>query len=303
MASDKTVVVERIWQTLLAEGQNRKVVYFEDVTAAIEFCNARDHKKRSVKNPANFMKDLIRKDNASGNWPASLCGIRIGGRQRVGSNRVFEFAPYVNGQTEPFPNRYFPAPDMVPIDLQSLSLPLASKALGRKDESWLIQVAVSLCILEQHFALHSELPVREVVHLQTGVKLANSEIDGLFRAIVEVEGVRTHILVTCEAKQKGERILEHQIVEQVVAAYKSVKSSVLEEDLEVSRIVPVALKAIGEQGEIYVVEFEPWTPDEAAAPEALLKELKLASEALFRLVPPVPGIGFQPKRRKKKKVA
>ena len=301
MASDKTVVVQRIWQTFLAEGQGRHVVYFEDVTTAIMQCNAQDHKKRSVKNPANFMKDLIRKDNASGNWPASLCKIRIGGRQRVGSNRVFEFVPYSVGQTEPFPNRYFPTDEVVSTHLQSLSLPLASKALGRKDESWLIQVAVSLCILEQHFAQHSNLPVREVVHLQTGVKLANSEIDGLFRAIIEVEGVRTHVLVTCEAKQKGERILEHQIVEQVVAAYKSVTASVLKDDLEVTQIVPVALKAIGDQGEIYVVEFQPWSPEEAAAPEEQLKELKPASEALYRLVPPVPGIGFKPQRKRTKK--
>ncbi len=304
MASDKTVVVERIWQMLLAEGQNRMVVFFEDVTAAIEHCNEQDKKNRSVKNPANFMKDLIRKDNASGNWPESLRKSRIGGRQRVGSNRVFEFVPYASGQTEPFPNPYLPTPGTAAVELQSLSLPLASKALGRKDESWLVQVAVSLCVLEQHFAQFSKLPVTEVVHLQTGVKLANSEIDGLFRAILEIDGAQKHILVTCEAKQKGERILEHQIVEQVVAAYKSVKSSVLEEDLDVSLIVPVGLKAIGERGEIYVVEFEPWTPEEAAASEDKLKELKLASEALFRLVPPVPGIGFQPKRkRKRKKVA
>ena len=144
MASDKTVVVKRIWDTLQAEGLNRNVVKFEDVTDAIKYCNAQDNKNRSVKNPANFMKDLIRKDNSSNNWPKSLCNIRIGGRQRVGSNRVFEFVPYALGQTEPFPNQYFPAVGMVPLNLQSLSLPLASKALGRKDESWLIQVAVSL---------------------------------------------------------------------------------------------------------------------------------------------------------------
>lgn len=301
MASDKTVVVARIWDLLQIEGQGRTVVYFEDVKEAIDYCNSLDNKKRSTSNPANFMKDLIRTDSASGNWPQRLCDLRIGGRQRVGLNRVFEFVPFAPGQTEPFPNRYLPNSSMTPVSLQSVSLPLASKALGRKDESWLVQVAVSLRILEQHFALNSSLAVREVVHLQTGVKLANSEIDGLFRAIVEKNGNRSHILVTCEAKQKGERILEHQIVEQVVAAYKSIKLSSHEEDLDIGQIVPVALKAVGEKGEIYVVEFEPWTPSDAEAPEALLKELKLAAETLFRLVPPVPGIGFQPKNRKKRR--
>jgi hypothetical protein len=303
MASDKTVVVERIWQKLKDEGQGRTVVFFEDVTEAISLCNAADGKNRSVKNPANFMKDLVRKDSASANWPKSLCEQKIGGRQRVGANRVFEFEHYVEGQTEPFPNRYYPSDGMEADCLQSLSLPLASKALGRKDESWLIQVAVSLFLLEQHFATRSSLAIRELVHLQTGVKLANSEIDGLFRAVIEDDGQRKDVLITCEAKQKGERILEHQIVEQVVAAYRSVKASVPPEELALTYIVPVALKAVGDEGAVYVAEFEPWTPADASTDEEHLKELKLASEGLYRLVPPVPGIGFQPSkiRRPKKK--
>lgn len=303
MASDKIPVIERIWQVLQEEGQGRTVVYFADVLSAIEYCNSQDGVDRSVKNPANFMKDLVRKDNASQNWPASLCAIGMGGRQRVGHDRVFEFAPYSEGQTEPFPNRYFPSPSLIPIPIQSVSLPLASKALGRRDESWLIQVAVGLYVLEHHFATHSKLPVKELVHLQTGVKLANSEIDGLFRAIIENdEGERSHVLVTCEAKQQGERILVHQIVEQIIAANKSVRSSVPEEELVVSMIIPVAIKAIPPEGELYVVEFKPWTPAEAEATEADMKELEPASEAVYRLLPPVPGIGFRPNRSRKRKM-
>lgn len=304
MASDKTVVVEKIWANLQLEGAGRRVVFFEDVTKAIDECNAIDRKKRSVKNPANFMKDLVRKDNASVNWPASLSKARIGGRQRVGQNRVFEFVDFAPDQVEAFPNPYCPHDEMQAVELQSLSLPLASKALGRKDESWLIQVAVGLFVLEQHLATKSSLPVREVVHLQTGVKLANSEIDGLFRAIVEREtGVVEHVLLTCEAKQKGERILEHQIVEQIVAASKSVTASISEDEMAVARVVAVALKAVGDQGELYVAEFEPWTIEEAMADEGDLKDLTLASEGLYKLVPPVPGIGFnRPKAKKKRKL-
>jgi hypothetical protein len=303
MASDKTVVVEEIWARLQAEGSNRRVVHFDDVTEAIKECNRRDGKKRSIKNPANFMKDLIRKDDASKNWPASLTAIRIGGRQRVGSDRVFEFVDFLPGQQEAFPNLYFPKPGIALDELQSLSLPLASKALGRKDESWLIQVSVSLALLEQHMAIRSSLPVREIVHLQTGVKLANSEIDGLFRAILEdAEGNVEHVLLTCEAKQKGERILDHQIIEQVVAVTKSVKASISDEEMPVRLIVPMAVKAIGDTGEVYVAEFEPWTLDEALVHEDQLKQLKLASEGLYRLKPPVPGIGFnRPKPKKPRK--
>ena len=303
MASDKLPVIERIWAMLQQEGTGRRTVHFADVLEAIEFCNAADGKTRSVKNPANFMKDLIRKDKASHNWPVSLAAVKIGGRQRVGASRVFEFQDYAAGQTEPFPNEHVPKLGTVPIEVQSLSLPLASKALGRKDESWLMQVVVHLSVLEQHLARCSK-GVRELVHLQTGVKLSNSEVDGLFRAIVEEEdGARSHVLVTCEAKQAGERILEHQVVDQIVAAYKSVKKSVPEEELAISAVVPIAIKAIPPDGEIYVVEFESWSPDEAEADEADMKALVPASEGLYRLVPPVPGVGYKPvKKRAKKKL-
>lgn len=296
MASVKSVVIERIWEILQAEGSNRTTVYFQDVIDAIAYCNKIDGKERSAKNPANFMKDLIRSDNASKNWPDKLCALRIGARQRVGKNRVFEFQPYAEDQTEPFPNVHMPTREMMPEVLQSLSLPLASKALGRRDESWLVQTAVALHVLEQHFARHSVLGALEFVHLQTGVKLAGSEVDGLFRAIVERDGQRVHLLITCEAKQQGERILEHQIVEQVGAAYASVKDSVPEEELTISAIVPVAIKAIPPNGDVYVVEFEPWSPAEAEAEESAVKEMVPASAGLYRLIPPVPGIGFKPPR-------
>jgi hypothetical protein len=189
---------------------------------------------------------------------------------------------------------------MVARPLQSLTLPLASKALGRRDESWLVQVTVCLSVLEHHFATRSKLSVKEFVHLQTGVKLGNSEVDSLFRAIVEDrEGNRLHVLVTCEAKQQGERILDHQVVDQIVAAHKSVKKSVPEEELEVSFIVPVAIKAIPPDGDLYVVEFEPWSPADAEEEEAVIKDLKPASEGLYRLCPPVPGIGYKPPGRRK----
>ncbi len=299
MASNKTPVIDILWDMLKAENKERMVVYFSDVQAAIAQWNIGKTGKSvlSADNKANFMKDLVRSDNASANWPKRLANLSIGGRQRVGSGRILEFIPYVEGQTEPFPNRYMPRVGQDATWIQSVSLPLTSKSLGRKDESWLIQVAVNLKVIEQHFAVHSPLNVTELTHMQIGVKLAGSEVDSLFRAVIELEdGSLVHALVTCEAKQQGERILEHQIVEQIVAANRSVKDI---EEFNVHCIIPVAIKAIPPNGEIYVVEFEAWTPVQASMPEDELIELKVASEGYYRLVPPVRGVGFQkPKKRK-----
>lgn len=303
--SNKIPVIDDLWDMLQAEGQGRMVVTFDDVQEAIDRFNKAHKPKKplSSKNPANFMKDIVRNDNASGNWPKRLCDLRIGGRQRVSHNRVLEFVPYTEGQTEPFPNRYMPSEDMEPIRLQSLSLPLASKTLGRKDESWLIQVGVHLHVVEQHFALHNSCKVRELTHLQVGVKLSGSEVDSLFRAVVErPDGSLGNALVTCEAKQHGERVLEHQIVEQIVAANASL-DNVADVDFQVDFIIPIALKAIQPRGQIYLVEFKSWTREEAALPEEARPELGVASEALYELVPPVPGIGYKPPKRKAAKKA
>lgn len=299
--SNKTLVIDYLWDMLQQEGQDRMVVTFEDVQKAIGDINT-THKPRkplSVKNPANFMKDIVRNDNASKNWPERLCQMKIGGRQRVGQNRVLEFERYREGQMEPFPNRYMPTTEMEPIPLQSLSLPLASKSLGRQDESWLIQVSVHLHVIEQHFALHDASKVREVTHLQVGVKLAGSEVDSLFRVVVErPDGTLGHALVTCEAKQHGERILEHQIVEQIVAANASVRSV---RGFEIDFVLPIALKAIRPRGQIYLVAFEPWTQAQAELPEDQLPELCVSSEALYELVPHVPGVGYKPAKPRTKK--
>ena len=74
-----------------------------------------------------------------------------------------------------------------------------------------------------------------------------------------------------------------------------------EEELDVSSIVPVAIKAIPPNGDIYVVDFEAWTVDEALAEEGAMKDLIVASDGLYRLSPPVPGIGFSPKRGAKRR--
>jgi hypothetical protein len=299
MSSEKTPVIEYLWEMLQTEGTGRTIVYSDDVVKAIQHCKQVLAIKLSTGNPANFMKDVVRADNASDFWPKSLTAKKIGGRQRTGNRRVLEFVLFAPGQTEPFPDRYTPGPNLQAIPLQSINLPLTSKSLGRKDESWLIQVAVNLRVIEQHLAVNSKLDVIEVSHLQNSVKLGKSEVDSLFLAtLAKNDGKLAKALITCEAKQEGQRVLDHQIVDQIVAANRSIKNL----DLGIELIVPIAMKAIPPSGRIYIAEFVAWTPAETEVKEEDLGELNLASEGLYELKPPVPGIGHSsPKKKRTKK--
>jgi hypothetical protein len=293
MVSKKTKVVEYLYEKLREEG--RTVAYFNDVSSAIRYCNENFGLSLSDNNPANFMKDLLRGLNASKNWPEYLKKKRITGKQVTGDGRIFEFISFSKGQTEPFPNPFEATGEENEVIVESLSLPLVTKSLGRNDESWLVQVAVWLRVLENHFARSNEHALRELSHLQNGIKLSNSEIDALFLAIEESpSGQRENVLLTCEAKQTKDPILGDQIVRQVCSAFKSVKNL----DLKITKIIPIALKAVGGKGAIYVAEFEAWSADEALAAEAVRKELMLARRAMYRLVPPVPGIGYSPRKKK-----
>ena len=204
--------------------------------------------------------------------------------------------PFREGQTEAFPNPFEPTGDEEHFIVQSLSLPLATKSLGRSDESWLIQVSVWLRILETHFARSTNHKLIEVAHLQNGIKLNRAEIDALFLGVAEdASGNRSNILITCEAKQQKDPILGDQIVRQIASAFGCVS----EASLEIACVIPTAIKALKDTGSIYLAEFEPWSLEEASVPEADRKELVAAQSAIYRLVPPVPGIGFRQPRRKR----
>lgn len=294
MTSQKTVVVDYLWDVLSATG--RSVATFEDVGSAIRHCNKQFGNNLKSDNPANFMKDLLRGGNASKNWPTRLAGKKITGRQVTGENRIFEFIPFAEGQLEAFPNPFEPTGSEPEYVVQSVSIPLATKSLGRQDESWLIQVAVQLRVLETHFSTLSSSNLIELTHLQMGIKLNRTEIDSLFLAVLSVaEDRRINALVTCEAKQQKDPILADQIVQQVVSAYASVKNL----DLNIESIIPVALKSLKDRAAIYVAEFEPWSAIEAQAAEADRKELVVGSSGVYRLHPPVPGIGFTPRKPRK----
>lgn len=282
--SAKTKVIEHLFMTHwdAATGQlTKSVMTMQDVLQAIEHCNTRFGTKLSRRNPANFMKDIVRGAAASVHWPQELKTRSYTAKQRTGAGDVFEFVPYPPGCTEPFPDVYCATASTMRHKIESASMSLEAKRLGRADEAWSIQTAVKLRIIETHLAIYSQLPVVEVAHLQMSVKLRKAEIDGLFLArCKDPSGSLFNIVVTCEAKQARERILEDQIIEQVRAVFATTATH-----LGVGVVVPIAIKVVKKVG-FYVVEFAP--VQRAAA--VTLQSLAVASEVVYELHPPVPGI-------------
>lgn len=279
MKSQKTVVIEHLFFKNWDPEKRRlrkSMMSFSDVQDAIRYCNREFGTELSDRNPANFMKDIVRGQAASSVWPEALKELGYTAIQRPGEGNVFEFVPFPPGQKEPFPDVYKPSADTPSFPIQSISMPLAAKDLGRADEPWLIQTAVNLRVIETHFSVVSDIPVVELTHLQMSVKLRKTEIDAIFLARCREGNDETDIIVTCEAKQWRERILEAQIVNQVQAAFS---------ESAIEAVVPLGLRAIKNRG-FYVAEFEKVTRKESAA----LETLTLAKEAIYELVPPVRGI-------------
>lgn len=281
--SKKPDVIERIYDSLVdpVTGQlTRRQVTMADVDQALDWCEANLGLTRTNRNVANFFKDLIRGEGANGMWPSKLKALRITARQSTGDGNSFEFLDYEPLQTEPFPT-HFPLGATPTHPLQSISMSLRSKDLGRDDETYLIQVAVKLLVVETHLALHSPLEVIEIDHLQVGVKLRRTELDSVYSGTYLEGGVQKSLLVTVEAKGRGQRILREQIVNQVEAAFKEVPS--------ISRVVPVAMSIVktasGESG-IHFIEFESFTDVKLVTVAALIP----ASQQIYVLHPPVKGI-------------
>src|SRR6185437_10504130 len=135
--------------------------------------------------------------------------------QVTGNNQSFEFVPRGTHQQLPFPSFAEPTELTPRHRIETVSLPLASRMLGRKDETWLMQVLVRLKVLETHLALVSKRKWIQVDHLQMSVKHGKREIDGLFLGIEELPENRQEVIICCEAKGKNDDLLEEQIVGQV----------------------------------------------------------------------------------------
>lgn len=259
------------------------VVTLSDLSRAIQAFNAsrKHHEPLSDRNPANFFKDFIRnKRRANLNWPKRVFDAGYSAQQVTGEGRCFRFVPLAEGQQEAFPqDRTLEPTEHTPrVRVETISMPLASRRMGRRDEPWLVQVLVRLRIIETHLALFSGRKIIQLDHLQMNVKLSRSEIDALFLAVEQNEnGVSQEVLVTCEAKGKNDDILEDQILEQVRAAFGFKLAS---------GVLPMAVKAFA-PSEIFVVEFGSLNEHQAETATSL----RVQSTAIYELRPPIPGIG------------
>lgn len=277
--SQKTQVIEHLFKkhwNATNGALDKTLMSLDDVAQAIRECNKLQGTTLSDRNPANFMKDLLRGANASKNWPASVAARRFTGIQRTGDGECFEFIPYLPGQSEPFPDAFKVREDAPRFLVQSISLPLATKSLGRSDETWLIQTAINLRVVETHFAVAPSFPLLELTHLQMGIKLRSTEIDALFLGKVGDPKKPDSVLVTCEAKQAKDPLIPSQIINQVQAAFA---------EAEVDTVVPIGLRTVKGVG-FYLTEFEAVKRADAHA----LDELTLASDAIYELRPSVKGI-------------
>ena len=160
MSSAKIHVIERIFNKRWDPSTrtlSQAIVSLDEVKHAIREHNAtHPSSPLSDKNPANFFKDFIRnRRRANANWPSSVLERGYSARQLTGETACFEFIPLAEAQADPFPNK-IPEPGTGDIvyKIESASLPLASRRLGRKDEPWLVQVLVRLRV----FTLLNSLP-------------------------------------------------------------------------------------------------------------------------------------------------
>lgn len=279
MASQKTKVIEYLFEQYWDKSTAslyKALMSLDDVAKAIRDCNALHGTTLSDRNPANFMKDFLRGTNASKNWPSTVADKKYTAVQRTGDGECFEFIRYRPNQTEPFPDVFKVRDDAPSIPVQSISIPLVTKSLGRSDETWLIQTAINLRVVETHFAIKPGFPLLELAHLQMGIKLRSTEIDALFLGKAGSENDPQPVLVTCEAKQANDPLIPSQIINQVQAAFA---------EAEVETVIPIGLRAVKGIG-FYLTEFEAVNRADAS----VLDQLKLASDAIYELHPSVKGI-------------
>lgn len=280
MASEKTPVIEYLYDHIYV-AQNRSIITLDDVKEAINFCRNSHNIKLSSNNPANFFKDFIRGKNSSSNWPERLWDNHITARQVTGNSHVFEFIIFEANQKEPFPEKFLPSPAVKRFPVQTVTLNLASRELGRSDEPWLIQTAVNLKIVEQFLAVMSDINFIEISHLQMSVKLKKTEIDSVFLGKYKVDDKTQYAYITCEAKQKNDPILHDQIIRQVEAVFQIMPD-------EINSVIPIALKAIQGTG-IHLIEFQKLEKESFSRDMDTL-ELQIQKDAIFELHPPIQGI-------------
>jgi hypothetical protein len=231
-----------------------------------------------------FFKDIVRNTvRANAIWPVRVLDQGYTGVQAVAEGGAFLFVPLPAGQTSAFVSfrSFAPSTQTLRHNIESASLPLASRLLGRGDEPWLIQVAVRLRLIETHLALFSPRVIVAVDHLQMSVKLQPAEVDALFLGVERLPSDELReVIISCEAKSLRDDIIEEQVRRQVITIAR-------QRTITQSHILPLALKAIA-PSEIYLVEFDLV----ASVSSAQLTSLQPVCEVIYTLQPTVPGIGL-----------
>lgn len=257
-------------------------------------------------NQANFLKDIIRSPNANQIWPDRLKSLGVTARQCYGQKRVFQFLPYRAGQTEPFPDEFPVDTNTATHDLQSVSMPFAARQLGRKDESWLTQIAVNSRLVESQLSIYSpdRERLRDVTHLQMSIK-TQPEIDAAFLASYGTDGrmsspTSDYVFISCEAKQAKQRLLPDQLREQVAKAMRTTQAIA---NPKIGYVKPLALQVVEQirdgkpQNAIYAIEFDKikrqdflglWS--EETDEQLYSLPLDVVSKVIYRLLPIISGL-------------
>jgi hypothetical protein len=320
MKSQKTQIIEALfndetrWKNRKVGGQLvRSEVTFDDIVKVInktyeERGDSNPNAKRlSSANPANFWKDFVRKaKSARRNWPSSISSLGYTGEALKGNRQSFEFVKFEGGDAFPTTTATYPKnPATTKLQaVQTLSVAPLFKALARKDENWLQSLAVSLHIPHMHLALHPDasVPLIEVGHMQSNMKLRKAEIDGLYLGTLHRGGV---VLLTMEAKGDSDDILESQLLDQVhaIRSHEKIKEFLIEVGADQSKtnIIPMAMKLVNASSMEQVLgrqEFGVtgkkllYLVDYAAVPYLGMEPFPLVprGETLFDLRPPIKGI-------------
>jgi hypothetical protein len=293
----KSIVIERIFNQRWNSATNSlrvDRVTIKDVSQAIKQFNKKPPigmKAISDGNPANFFKDFVRvTSSANRNWPETILRRGYTARQETGGGGSFRFVRLPAGQMTAFEEapQHYPRLDgkECRFRIQSLSLDVKSRLLGRRDESWLMQVAVKLKLVQSHLALCSENKFVEVSDLQQNIKQSGAEIDGLFLGKITPHDA---MLITLEAKGRKDDILEDQIAAQVSAIMRMKRIhknlAAIAGDVNNFYVLPMAMKVI-DNSVVYMAEYEPVQYQY----NNKISAVTLRSESLCEIVPPVEGI-------------
>ncbi|MET3138549.1 hypothetical protein AAKU61_002919 [Undibacterium sp. GrIS 1.2] len=306
------------WAERNATPARSMVVTLDDVQRAIERANKRwalsGHSGLSTRNPANFFKDIVRREQSYRSaWPLSALKRGYIGMQSKGGKTV-KGTPKGNGPcfefilattSDPIGDLYQRVPvyrlpeatgEARIFGVQTLELPVEVRRLSREDENFLLQLIVRLRVIETHLSIVSHKRLESLVHLQMGLKLRGAEIDALFlgqmqpwqrklpRPSPKLSDKR-RVLVALEAKGKSDDILKGQIEDQAIALFRLDTFSE-----EIDFVVPMAAKLVG-PSRIYVVEYQLIARDEIVKRRPGIAKLRLASEAFYDFSPPLRGFG------------